>query len=60
MEPPPPVIDFDISKLPYNIIKEIIGTPVTCTDEHLKLFADTPLPPNEKLVIDNCSSKKTK
>ncbi|MGN6268103.1 MAG: eCIS core domain-containing protein [Ginsengibacter sp.] len=58
MEPPAPVIDFDVTKLPYNIIKEIIGTPVTCTDEHLKLFADTPLLPNEKLVIDNCSSKK--
>ena len=60
MEPPAPVIDFDVTKLPYNIIKEIIGTPVTCTDQHKKLFADTPLPPQEKLVIDNCSSKKTK
>jgi hypothetical protein len=60
MEPPAPVIDIDISKLTQDVIRQVIGTPVTCTDEHLKLFADTPLPPNEKLVIDNCSSKKTK
>ncbi|MGN6296524.1 MAG: hypothetical protein ACTHM7_07070, partial [Ginsengibacter sp.] len=58
MEPPAPVIDVNFSKLSWRDLKNIFGTPVTCTDEHLKLFADTPLPPNEKLVIDNCSSKK--
>jgi hypothetical protein len=47
-------------KLDPNTIKAVIGEYVTCTDDHLKLFEDTPMPPNEKLVVDNCSEKKTK
>src|SRR5690606_34946239 len=30
------------------------GTPVPCTEEHIKLFANEPMPENEKLFINNC------
>jgi hypothetical protein len=60
LKPPPPVFVGDPLKLDPNTIKAVVGEYVACTDDHLKLFADTPMPSHEKLVVDNCSEKKTK
>lgn len=60
LEPPVPEMNMEVAKFSPDSIRKIVGIYVPCTEEHLKLFANTPLPPNEKLVIDHCSTKKLK
>ena len=51
LRPPPP--DLSRVDLSAGSVTKIIP----CTDEHRKLFSDAPMPTEDKLFIDNCSTK---
>lgn len=57
LKPPATPAFPSTGKLPDLSIKDKY---ITCTDEHTKVFANSPMPPDKKLFIDHCSTKPEK
>ena len=49
----PPAPEISLHDLTTGFTANIIP----CSDEHIKVFADAPMPEEDKLFIDNCSTK---